>query len=204
MARACPAAPRRAAPRPAAPRVGARWAALLALAACGGPIDADRDGAPAGEDCDDGDPWVYPGAPDAPGDGFDADCDGEDAPFAFLGAWSLGWVSAGYSGVEVLQPETAEGSVVIDEALGATLDIGVTLNPAVTGDPLPVRLQMRGAASALPGPADFHLSAEGENYGELMHIDWDCAADEGALRCAGELKAFDSSLDAEALFSAEG
>ena len=30
------------------------------------------------EDCDDADPAVYPGAPDAAGDGVDADCDGRD------------------------------------------------------------------------------------------------------------------------------
>jgi hypothetical protein len=33
-----------------------------------------------GDDCDDGDAEVYPGAPDDPGDGVDGDCDGADAP----------------------------------------------------------------------------------------------------------------------------
>lgn len=45
-------------------------------------IDFDHDGSSpvlGGGDCDDGDPARYPGAPDAPGDGVDQDCDGRDA-----------------------------------------------------------------------------------------------------------------------------
>ena len=47
-----------------------------------GQLDFDGDGfarALGGGDCDDRDPLVHPGAPDIPGDGVDADCDGEDA-----------------------------------------------------------------------------------------------------------------------------
>jgi arylsulfatase A-like enzyme len=45
-------------------------------------LDFDGDGfarAFGGGDCDDRDPLVHPGVPDIPGDGLDADCDGEDA-----------------------------------------------------------------------------------------------------------------------------
>ena len=48
--------------------------------------DADGDGWPLDEDCDDNDPDVYPFAPDLRGDGCDADCgeeldsDGDDWP----------------------------------------------------------------------------------------------------------------------------
>lgn len=48
--------------------------------------DADGDGWPVGEDCDDSNPHVYPYAPDFRGDGCDADCasepdaDGDDWP----------------------------------------------------------------------------------------------------------------------------
>lgn len=41
-------------------------------------VDADGDGWPADEDCDDTRAQVYPGAPDAPDDGIDSDCDGHD------------------------------------------------------------------------------------------------------------------------------
>ncbi len=45
-------------------------------------LDFDGDGyawALGGGDCDDRDPTIHPGALDLPGDGVDADCDGEDA-----------------------------------------------------------------------------------------------------------------------------
>jgi hypothetical protein len=44
--------------------------------------DHDGDGHPSidcgGDDCDDGDPAIYPGAPDTCGDGLDTNCDGLD------------------------------------------------------------------------------------------------------------------------------
>jgi Putative metal-binding motif len=42
--------------------------------------DNDRHGVTGDRDCDDGDPAVHPGAPEAPGDGIDQDCSGADAP----------------------------------------------------------------------------------------------------------------------------
>lgn len=42
--------------------------------------DADGDGYRLGLDCDDGDDEVHPGQLDAPLDGVDNDCDGQDAP----------------------------------------------------------------------------------------------------------------------------
>lgn len=44
--------------------------------------DADGDGSPTGLDCDDGDPAVYPGAPEVCGDGVVNDCDGDAASAA--------------------------------------------------------------------------------------------------------------------------
>jgi hypothetical protein len=43
-------------------------------------VDLDEDGYFDGEDCDDSDPDIHPGAEETPDDGVDSDCDGEDNP----------------------------------------------------------------------------------------------------------------------------
>jgi Ca2+-binding RTX toxin-like protein len=42
-------------------------------------IDADGDGTPQLQDCDDGNAAIHPGATDVPGNGVDEDCSGSDA-----------------------------------------------------------------------------------------------------------------------------
>jgi hypothetical protein len=44
--------------------------------------DADADGVPAPQDCDDQNPAIHPGATDVPGDAVDQDCTGADTPGA--------------------------------------------------------------------------------------------------------------------------
>jgi hypothetical protein len=48
--------------------------------ACGSvvPVDADGDGVPAGQDCDDSNAGLFPGNTEIPCDGYDQDCDGSD------------------------------------------------------------------------------------------------------------------------------
>src|SRR3954452_18830511 len=58
---------------------GAPPAPVAAPTPVAGAPDADRDGVPAGTDCDDTNSKVYPGAPEVAGDGIDQDCNGADA-----------------------------------------------------------------------------------------------------------------------------
>lgn len=183
---------------------------LLLLLACQPDdiVDADFDGVPAEQDCDDEDPFVYPGAPDDPGDGLDADCDGADPPWPFLGAWTLTGLTASYAGIPLFEPGTEEGTLDLGEDLTVSVDVAVTLDEAIAGTPYPIALSLSGTASPLPGDGRVAVWAEGKEYGELMHVDWVCEIGADAdgerptLACEGELKALDGSLDSAATFEA--
>jgi hypothetical protein len=82
--------------------------------------DADGDGYPAGQDCDDGDARVHPGAHDLPGNGVDEDCDGMDAAppnFIVILMESHRGVNVGYLrpfGALAGQPDSVDPTPVLD------------------------------------------------------------------------------------------
>ncbi|MCK6507919.1 lamin tail domain-containing protein, partial [Myxococcota bacterium] len=105
---------------------------------CGGDSDFDADGdgydsedvvAPdgtVGDDCDDGDDTIHPGAYDAEGDGIDSDCDGEDGG---SGAGTVDSLSAGDLVItEIMQNPDAVGDAEgewfeVYNASGLSLDL---------------------------------------------------------------------------------
>jgi Putative metal-binding motif len=177
-------------------------AVWMLLAGCGA-ADADFDGFAGAEDCDDSDPFVYPGAPEDPGDGIDADCTGDDPPLAIVGEWDITYFEAGYSSFVLFQPGTAVGTLTVLDDLETLVDVTATLDPSLTGGiPFDLAFVLSGASSPVPGPDTFALYAEAELYDESVHVDWDCSVVEGGakLTCAGELKALEIGMDAAAEF----
>lgn len=170
----------------------------LFLVACGG-ADADFDGISAGDDCDDADPFVYPGAPEAPGDGVDADCDGIDPPIPIVGSWEVTSFDADYSGFALFTPGTASGVLTVDEDFAAAVEVAAKLE---LYDGFELQFVLDGGVSTIPGEEVYALYAEAELYGELVHVAWDCEVLEAdVLTCGGELKALDTSWNSVAVFA---
>jgi hypothetical protein len=76
--------------------VADRWEQLeltwLPQPAAPGPVDADGDGFFVGQDCNDGNPAIRPGALETRGNGVDENCDGRDeAPLQIVAGVSVGW-----------------------------------------------------------------------------------------------------------------
>ena len=70
--------------------------------------DADGDGVPAGDDCDDNDPLVFPGQLESCGDGVDRDCDGESPDCILAGNLELNAASD----VRLWAVEDTEGAML--------------------------------------------------------------------------------------------
>jgi hypothetical protein len=170
---------------------------LFALLACG--ADRDLDGFPKSQDCDDDDPLVYPGAPDAPEDGVDGDCDGDDPPYAFLGTWTLSDIDASYFGLAALEPGSF-GTLTIEDDLTATLDVDVFLAEDLIGFSLQAPIELTGEVSAVPGRDRFDALLDGELFDEEVYADLYCVVVDGGVVCAGGLKALDINFDVEAWF----
>lgn len=173
---------------------------LVSLLSVGCGRDADLDGFTARDDCDDTNPFIYPGAPDTPGDGVDGDCLDGDPPLLYLDDWEVETLNAGYAGLFLFEEGSEGGELQIDADYSVDLEVFGTLDPDVFGRPIPIEIVLEGAISPVPEPGALTLYAEGENFDEQMHADWDCVAEEDTLYCVGELKALDISLELDAVF----
>lgn len=175
---------------------------LPLLVACGeSTMDADYDGIPAGEDCDDLDPTVHPGAHDDPGDGIDADCDGTDPQHAYVGDWTFDTISAVFGSFELVDEDTEQGGVSLGADGVAEMDASIGLDPDLLGYELDVPIAMSGTISPIATGADMaRLRVEGELLGEDSYVDLDCQVlGEDEMLCWGALKALEINLSMDAV-----
>lgn len=172
---------------------------LLLLAGCG---DLDFDGVVAG-DCDPNDPLIYPGAPDAPQDGIDADCDGTDPGYPFVGIWELTAMSAEYFSQSALVDDSESGWLRIDGDLGTEMNLAATIDGEILGFTLPVEFVLRGDGSAIPDSTAVSLNVKGDLAGEKTNGEWTCEAFGPELDCLGTLKALETNFLVEAAFLAQ-
>lgn len=182
-----------------------RWLApVLALSACGG-SDADYDGFASGDDCNDDDEFVYPGAPEIAGNGIDEDCDGADPAYSIIGDWNITGFEADYSGFLLFIPGTGRGRLTVADDLAMTLDVTATLDPQVAGVPFDLSLILEGTTSPIPGPERFVLYGETDLYGEVVHVHTDCEITNTStdMTCIGEIKALGGGFLSVATFTRE-
>jgi len=178
---------------------------LLVLVGCreksgAEPEDNDYDGFFSNEDCDDDNPWIHPGATETPGDGIDGDCDGEDGVHDFVGTWELTYLSAGFSGFEILVPDAEYGELTVGKDLQAELFMHAEVDPAIA--PLTLDLELSGEAVPDPLPGSFSMVATGVWGTEDVYVGWACESVDAELACIGELKmlgyGFENVADFEA------
>jgi len=167
--------------------------------------DADFDGVADADDCAPDDPEVYPGAYDAPGDGVDADCDGDDPAHGWVGEWEVVNVQALYSTYPILVPDTAEGTLVIDDDGDTELEATSQLDPDLVGSSVPfdvfADLEHEGHAAPMARSDEVMLYLEGEvsapGLEEVSYADILCVLVDDEMWCEGTLKALGGTLDTE-------
>jgi hypothetical protein len=169
--------------------------------------DADFDGVDDVDDCDPGDPNVYPGAYDEPGDGVDADCDGTDPQRGWEGTWEVVDLQAMYSSYPILVSGGSEGTMEIDDDGAATLNVQALLDPALIGAPIDVFATVAhvGHVAPLERADQLMVYVDGEVSvptipPEMSYADLLCTAEGDSMYCAGTLKALEITLDTEAWF----
>ncbi|MES2643972.1 MAG: MopE-related protein [Myxococcota bacterium] len=115
-----------------------------------GLVDLDLDGwegdTGTGEDCDDADATVYPGAYDRPDDGIDGDCDGVDRSF---------------DGVVLAPGETADTALSYEVVGAKGLDIALLLDTTCSMGAFIAGLDVYAIADAATGEGDARWSFSG-------------------------------------------
>jgi len=165
-------------------------------------VDDDYDGFYSDVDCDDKDPYVHPGAAEAAGDGIDADCDGVDGTYPYVGDYNLTYLMAGFSGFPILAEGTESGTLTIDDNLYASMALSTELDEEAVGFSIPVDLELGGDIVPHADPNAFMLEATGIWRDEEVFVNWDCAFEGSELSCFGALKLLGYGFENEADFEA--
>ncbi len=133
------------------------------------PVDADGDGHLSDSDCDDADSTVYPGAPDAPYDGVDADCAGDDDNDADADGHAA--AAEGGEDCDDADPTTHPGAEEWCDATDHDCD-GEPLAPGVCGKVQDVRALARQVFLSRAAAAYTAGDLTGDGVGDLLAVNY--------------------------------